>query len=150
VADALRDEDTGLLNEAYLRAALPNRVATARRVLRPISIAVVALEDEALATSLSYALQDSLRESDTACRLDDGRFVLLLEDTPEDGAVWTIERTRRLLAAQGGGTTLWGGVASYPAHALEADALLAGAEAALDAAKQWPGSRIEVAVPTGP
>ena len=149
MADALRDDDTGLLNEAYLRAALPNRVATARRVLRPISVAVVALEDEGLATGLSYALQDSLRESDTACRLDDGRFVLLLEDTPEDGAVWTLERTRRLLVDQGHGTTLWAGVASYPAHALEADALLASAEAALEAARQWPGSRIEVAVHTG-
>lgn len=150
MADALRDDDTGLLNEAYLRAALPNRVATARRVLRPISIAVVTLADEDLATALSYALQDSLRESDTACRLEDGRFVLLLEDTPEDGAVWTLERTRRILADQGHRTTLWAGVASYPAHALEADALLAGAEAALGAARQWPTSRIEVAASTAP
>jgi hypothetical protein len=34
--DALRDPDSGLLNGDYFRAALPHRVATARRVLRPL------------------------------------------------------------------------------------------------------------------
>ncbi|MCU1377699.1 MAG: hypothetical protein JWN29_682, partial [Acidimicrobiales bacterium] len=42
----------------------------------------------------------------------------------------------------------WGGVASYPAHALEAADLLVLAEAALDAARQWADGRIEVATPT--
>lgn len=146
MTDGLRDETTGLLSEAYLRVALPNRVATARRVLRPISVAVLAVGSERAVTAVSYALQDALRESDTVCRLDDGRFVVLLEDTPEDGAVWTLERTRRLLVEHGEQGVLWAGVASYPAHALEPDDLLAAAEAALAAARQWPTSRIEVAV----
>ena len=145
MADGIRDEESGLLNEAYLLAALPNRVATARRVLRPISVAVLALAGDDGVVALATALQDALRESDTACRKDDGRFVLLLEDTPEDGAVWTIERTRRLLGTQGVHVTLWAGVASYPAHSLDATELLTLAEQALVAAKEWGASRIEVA-----
>jgi len=145
VADALRDADSGLLNHDYFRAALPNRVATARRVLRPISVGVLELSELDVTPVVAYALQDTLRESDTACRLEDGRFAVLLEDTPEDGAVWTLERLRRLLGEQGVDVVLWGGVASYPAHALEAADLLALAEAALESARAWAEGRIEVA-----
>ena len=143
--DALRDADTGLLNEDYFRAALPNRVATARRVLRPISIAILALDPEESSPGVAYALQDTLRDSDTACRLGDGRFALLLEDTPEDGAVLTLERLQTLLAEQGLDARLWAGVAAYPAHALEADELLTLAEAALEAARRTEGGCIVVA-----
>jgi GGDEF domain-containing protein len=147
VHDALRDDASGLLNEAYFRAALPNRVATARRVLRPISIAVIAVDLDEATPAVAYAMLDTLRESDTACRLADGRFALLLEDTPDDGAVWTIERVRRLLAEQHVDARLWAGLASYPAHALEAADLLELAEGALAHAREWDSSRIEVATP---
>jgi GGDEF domain-containing protein len=147
VPDALRDAHSGLLNDDYFRAALPNRVATARRVLRPISVGVLAMSDDNATATVAYALQETLRESDTACRLLDGRLAVLLEDTPEDGAVWTLERLRRLLGEQGAGITLWGGVASYPAHALEAADLLALADAALESARHWVDGRIEVASP---
>ena len=143
--DALRDAQSGLLNEDYFRAALPNRVATARRVLRPISVGLIAFSDPETTPAVAYALQDTLRESDTACRLDDGRLAVLLEDTPEDGAVWTLERLRRLLGEQGVDVVLWGGVAAYPAHALEAGDLLALAEAALEAARADADGRIAVA-----
>ena len=145
--DALRDAQSGLLNEDYFRAALPNRVATARRVLRPISVGLIAFSDPETTPAVAYALQDTLRESDTACRLDDGRLAVLLEDTPEDGAVWTLERLRRLLGEQGVDVVLWGGVAAYPAHALEAGDLLDLAEAALQVAREAPEGRIAVAPP---
>ena len=147
-SDPLRDAETGLLNEAYFRAALPNRVATARRVLRPISIVLVKLSDATAAAQVAHGLLDTLRESDSACRLDDGCIALVLEDTPENGAVWTMERLRRLLADQGSSVIVWAGVASYPAHALEAPDLLRLAEGALADACQWTDqSRIEVALP---
>lgn len=145
MADALRDLDTGLLNDDYFRAALPNRVATARRVLRPISVVVLAVDPEEAVPAVGYALLDTLRDSDTACRLDDGRFALLLEDTPEDGAVWTLQRLRQLLAGQGVAVQLWGGVAAYPAHALEPGDLLALAEGALESARRGEEGRVEVA-----
>ena len=145
--DTLRDAASGLLNEDYFHAALPNRVATARRVLRPISIAVLMVDDETATPTVAQALLAMLRESDTACRMGDGRFVLLLEDTPEDGAVWTVERVRRLLGEQAPGVTMWAGLASYPAHALEAADLVALAETALAIAHTFGASRIEVAPP---
>ena len=144
---SLHESESGLLNEEYFRAALPNRVATARRVLRPISVVLARLSEPAHARRVALALLDTLRESDTACRLDDGGFALILEDTPENGAVWTIERLRRLLGEQGTEVIVWAGVAAYPAHALEAPKLVALAEQALADAQQWNQSRIEVALP---
>jgi GGDEF domain-containing protein len=146
VPDALRDADSGLLNEAYLRAALPNRVATARRALRPLSLGLVVIDEQA-ATQLTFALLDTLRESDTACRMNDGGFAVLLEDTPDSGAAWTIERVRRLLVEQGIESPMWAGIASYPAHALEAHDLLRLAVLALHDAQLWDTSRIEIALP---
>ena len=144
---SLHEPESGLLNEEYFKAALPNRVATARRVLRPISVVLARIGSPQYARQVAYALLDTLRESDTACRLDDGGFALILEDTPENGAVWTIERLRRLLAEQGIEVIVWAGVASYPAHALEAPSLVSLAEGALVAAEEWKQSRIEVALP---
>ena len=155
-SDPLRDPDTGLYNEAFFRASLPTRVAMARRLLRPISVTLVALGDGAgvpgrcspdTARRVAYGLLDSLRESDTPCRLDDGGFAVILEDTPENGAVWTVERVRRRLGEQGDGQTLWAGVACYPAHAFDAQKIMAQAEAALVTARDWRQDRIEVAAP---
>ena len=144
--DALRDADSGLLNEAYLLATLPNRVAISRRALRPLSVGLIYI-DAVAATQLTYALLDTLRESDTACRMDDGSFAVLLEDTPDSGAAWTIERVRRLLTDQGIETPMWAGIASYPAHALEADDLMRLTVLALHDAQLWDSSRIEIALP---
>ena len=147
MTDSLHDPETGLLSGPYFRATLPHRVATARRVLRPISIVLVRLGHGDVARQVAFALLDTLRESDTACRLDERSFALILEDTPENGAVWTVERLRRLLLEQGTDVIVWAGVASYPAHALEAVELLELAEKALAQAREWSQSRIEVALP---
>ena len=115
--DALHDPDSGLLNEATTSAPpCPTGWPRARRVLRPLSIALLSLRRprrpahaarRELAEQVSYGLLETLRESDTPCRLDDGSFGVLLEDTPESGAVWTVERLRRLLADQGIELTVW-------------------------------------------
>ena len=87
----------------------------------------------------------TIRDADTACRMLDGRFGLVLEDTPENGAIWTVERIRRHLAGVNTGMTLWAGVACYPAHAFDAGEILAQADRALHAAREWRQDRIEVA-----
>jgi GGDEF domain-containing protein len=143
VSETLRDTDSGLLNEAYFRAALPNRVATARRTLRPTSIAVLDVDGES--GTVAQVLLDLLRESDTACQLENGQYVLVLEDTPEDGAVWIVERIRRVLGEHSPAVPTWAGVASYPAHALEAEELLTLAGTALTTARQSVTPRVEVA-----
>ena len=95
---------------------------------------------------VTEALAETLRDADTACRLADGRYALILEDTPENGAIWTVERLRRDLSGSGGeASTLWAGVACYPAHAFDTEEMLRQAEAALTAAREWRQDRIEVA-----
>ena len=153
---ALNDPESGLLNGDYFRASVPNRVATARRLLRPLSVVLMMTGDSSArparctpeeARIIAETLLRTLRESDIPCRLEDGGFGLILEDTPENGAVWTIERLRRLLVDQGVDLTIWAGIAAYPAHALEANELLQKAQQALAHALEWAQSRIEVAIP---
>ena len=97
------------------------------------------------AVLVSETINDTLREADTACRLLDGRFALVLEDTSENGAIWTVERIRRNLVEAQQGLTLRAGIACYPAHAFGSTELLLRASDALIAARDWNQDRIEVA-----
>lgn len=151
--EALIDPVTGLYGERFFEVTLTNRVAAARRHLRPVAVVLVEVaagvkDGEPVAADaalVSTHVKATLREADTACYLDDARFGLVLEDTPENGAVWTVERVRRALNVDRKDLTLWAGVACYPAHAFDAGELLGRATAALHAAKEWRQDRIEVA-----
>ncbi len=149
----LTDPLTGLFGEEYFSASVDSRVASARRHLQPVTVvlieAVIGLAhgtpSPADPVRLSRTLSETLREADTACRLIDGRFALVLEDTPENGAIWTVERFRRQIVTEIDDITVWAGVAGYPAHAFDADTVVRLAEQALHAARDWGRDRIEVA-----
>ncbi len=105
--DPLTDAHTGLFSESFFLVALESRVAAARRHLRPVAAVIMQVMDglpaseprPADARMVAAAIKETLREADTACRLRNGDFALLLEDTPENGAIWTVERIRRQLMA---------------------------------------------------
>jgi GGDEF domain-containing protein len=145
------DPETGLLGEAYFTLTLDSRVAAAKRHLRPVAVVLVEVADPdggvVDVPGVAALLMGTLRAADIACRLDGSGccFGILLEDTPENGAVWSVERFRRAMAGAGGGTILRAGIACYPAHAFDADELRSRAADALDAARQWRQDRIEVA-----
>ena len=149
----LTDDATGLFNEQFFRVSLDTRVSAARRHLRPVAIVLVQVSQgvregapQPVSPDLvAEGVRSTLRDADTACRLDDGRFALILEDTPENGAIWTVERVRRALAVVRPGQTLWAGIACYPAHAFDAWELYERASKALEAAREWHQDRIEVA-----
>ena len=149
----LTDPLTGLFNHEYFLVALDSRIAAARRHLRPVAVALLQVVDgregddrpPADPVVVADALRETLRESDTATRLTDGRFGVVLEDTPENGAIWTMERIRRCLAENHPSLTLWAGVACYPAHAFDVGAIIDRADVALTAAQDWHQDRIEVA-----
>ncbi len=151
--EGLTDQLTGLFNHDYFLVSLDSRIAAARRHLRPVAIALVDVrlgrdgDERPLAdpNEVADALRSTLRESDTATRLRDGRFGVVLEDTPENGAIWTMERLRRDLANSNPELTMWAGVACYPAHAFDVAALISRADKALNAAHDWNQDRIEVA-----
>lgn len=139
----------GMLDEAMLGPTLRGRIAVARRALRPLSLIHVEVAAGELPGAgdefVVSVLGGTLRESDACGRRADGVYVLILEETGEDGAVWTAERLRRKLAATAGDRRFSAGVASYPSHGLEAEVLHAKADAALAAAREWHRDRIEVA-----
>lgn len=149
----LLDHESKLFSEAYFDVALDARLAAAKRHLRPVSIALIEMTEGTGGGRTRIppargadAIRDTLRDADTACRLSGGMFALILEDTPENGAVWTVERIRRNLISRFGPHTMWAGVACYPAHAFSPAELLLQARAALSAAKDWNQDRIEVAI----
>jgi diguanylate cyclase (GGDEF)-like protein len=150
-----QDGTTGLFNEAYFRVAVETRITAARRQLRPVAVVILEVRDgngddhqPADALAVATVVRRTLRDADTACRLEDGRVAMVLEDTPEDGAIWAVERLRRALnatAATGKTQMRWAGIACYPAHAFDAKEALAKAERAFLLAREWKQDRIEVA-----
>ena len=151
---AITDPNTGLYTETYFRAAVEARVAAARRHLRPVAVVLIEVTKAEEGESRTQAdpkivadyVSATLRESDTAFRTSKGLYALVLEDTPENGAVWTVERIRRRMAEENENLTLWAGIACYPAHAFEVRDLVGKASEALEAATEWHQDRIEVAV----
>lgn len=150
----LTDQDSQLFSEAYFRVALDARIASARRHLRPVAIALIDVYEGLASTGAAPAhpgraadsIRETVRDADTACRLADGTFAIILEDTPENGAVWTVERVRRNLVSRFGSHTMWAGVACYPAHAFSSEELMEQARLALESAREWKQDRIEVAI----
>jgi diguanylate cyclase (GGDEF)-like protein len=152
---AYLDRTTGLLDARYFEPALQSRVAAARRLLRPVSVVLLHVERDpstsrsardAVMRSFAAVLSSTLREADTACRLEGDRFALILEDTPEGGGVWAAERIRAGFARDGGPVQLLSaGVAAYPSHALDAEDLLDRAERALGRARANGRGQVEIA-----
>lgn len=151
--DALTDNATGLFSEGYFTVALEARIAAARRNLKPVAVVLMEVIEglqsgrpqPADPSHVARHITETIREADTACRLMDGGYALVLEDTSETGAIWTVERVRRRLAEAEPGLTVWAGVACYPAHGFTTDEILDRADLALDMAREWRQDRIEVA-----
>lgn len=143
------DHVTGFPDGRFFDVAVEGRVAAARRHLWPVSIVLVQLgfdpestSEEARDRSLrdfANLMRQTLREADIACRLDATVFGLILEDTSEEGGVWTAERLQ--IALSHDVTTikrLVAGVAAYPTHGLFAKDVMIRAQAALKRASSTP------------
>ena len=148
----LADPATGLLGERYFIITLEARVAAARRHLRPLALILLeAVHDPTGsapsidATIAADVVRETLRDADTLCRLHNGRYAILLEDTPENGAIWTVERIRRRLGEQLDDVTVWAGIACYPANGFDGPEVLDRAREALEQAREWRQDRTEVA-----
>jgi hypothetical protein len=153
VDTSLLDPGSRLFAEPFFLATVSWRLVACRRVLRPLALALLevvdGLPDGPVRPSdpqvVTAMVRATLRTSDLAARMSDGTYGLMLEDTPEDGAVWAVERLRRSLATRPGARSVRAGIACYPGQALTALDLVGGARAALATAREWPQDRIEVA-----
>jgi len=143
-------DQTPLLPGDYFEIAVRSRVMAARRFLKPLAVirlSVTGSDGEGLTGNdeVTNLFATTLRECDTACILSDSEIGLVLEDTPENGAVWVVERLRRAMPEQLE-CRMRAGVACYPAHAMDANELLDQVDLALERAAEWTQDRIEVAL----
>ncbi len=150
---AATDALTGLPNARALRDSLKRMIAQAARAQSTLSAILCDLDhfkqvndvyghdkgDVALAAAAA-ALRTGLRESDIAGRYGGEEFLLLLPDTPLDGAIRVAEKLREELmhvtipgVAQE--LTASFGVACFPGDAADPDALVRVADRALYAGK---------------
>lgn len=150
---AATDVLTGLPNARSLRENLVRMVAQSARSNLPLSAVLCDLDhfkqindvyghekgDQALAAA-SAALRSALRESDLAGRYGGEEFLILLPDTPLDGAVVLAEKLRdevALVTVPGVDRAITAsfGVASFPDDTPDGDMLVRMADRALYAAK---------------
>ena len=136
---SVNDEITGLRSEAYFMAAASDRIDAARRYLRPVALMLLDIDPNGIGavspSDTGETLSSTLREADIICRRTDSTYAVLLEDTPETGALIVAERLRPALRGKLGDVVVHAGIACYPAHGLDLEAIWSLAEAALDAAQ---------------
>lgn len=154
--DDITDPETGVFTQIFFDASLGKRISAARRGLRPLTVAMVEVVERVGEPDMAHTnpkpvadiLVETLREADTVARMDSGIFAVLLEDTPENGAIWTLERIRRRISEDLPGCTVRAGMSCYPAYAFDAVQLTEQSLGALDAAREWRQDRIEVTTAT--
>ena len=147
---------TGCLTKQHGLDLIGAELHRARRSKQPVSLIFVDLDhfkqlndryghplgDEVL-SSVGAAMKDALRASDLRCRYGGDEFVVLLPETPLDGATHVAEGLRRTLSRQAvpwrGGSvfvTASLGVSALTPGELDAGELLARADAAMYRAKR--------------
>jgi diguanylate cyclase (GGDEF)-like protein len=154
---AITDELTGLYNYRELQARLTQELDRAVRYESPLSILMIDADgfkgyndehghiagDRALA-ALGEILRTSVREVDFVARYGGEEFTVILPETDAAGAFVVAEKIREAVDGhefpdEHGrpccGLTVSVGVASYPAHAVDKEALLREADSALYRAK---------------
>ncbi|KQV33838.1 diguanylate cyclase [Massilia sp. Root335] len=161
------DPLTGLFNRRHFDAALKRELARARRKDVPVSLVLVDIDHfkrvndeyghavgDAVLRTIAQQLRLGIREGDIACRYGGEEMVLLLPECTAFDAGARAEAIRIALGsikpnAEGEGPeriTASFGVAAYPVHAEDAEALFWAADKALYRAKEQGRDRVA----TGP
>src|SRR3954449_6649621 len=152
LADAARtDALTGLLNRRGFQELMEVETERALRSSRPLAIIVGDLDHfKHLNDRFGHAAGDlalrrfgeiassASRRIDAVARIGGEEFALLLPDTEQHAAYLLAERLRRAVKEPGADGELPSvsfGVASFPSHAADAEALMHAADQALYAAK---------------
>jgi diguanylate cyclase (GGDEF)-like protein len=162
---ALHDALTGLPNRTLLRDRVHQATLAARRDRRPLALLVMDLDQfkevndtlgheagDILLQQMSARLQNAIRASDTVARLGGDEFAVLLPIVHRAGATRVALKLLEAieppipLAEHGVEIRLSIGIALYPDHGEDAEALLRRADVAMYAAKHR-GSGFQVYEP---
>lgn len=158
---ATRDPLTGLFNRRYMEEALAREIKRAARQGASLSLLMIDLDHfkqlndqfghdcgDAVLKGLGETILLHSREDDIACRYGGEEIVLVLPNTPVEGAVAKAQqlrsKIRKLIALtkQRRAITASIGVAGYPQDGMNAEALLKSADLAMYAAKQMGRDRV--------
>jgi diguanylate cyclase (GGDEF)-like protein len=164
-----RDALTGLYNHAYFQETLAREISRSKRHEHELGLTLVDIDHfKEINEDLGHAAGDavlkrmaeilrgehadgdnafSLRDHDIAARYGADEFVLLLPETHKGGAAVTAERLRACVEKHDFGpdfprVTVSIGIAAFPEDGTERAALVAAADAALQAAKKCGRSRV--------
>lgn len=164
---ATTDGLTGCFNKRYFNDELKQRMQAAQRFGRKLSLIIVDLDHfktvndtyghhtgDVVIQELGQILRRLKRETDVVSRFGGEEFCLLCEETTSEGAFLLAERVRQELEHTAFETDLGSlrvtaslGLATYPEHGKDKQALFAAADRALYAAKH--NGRNQVAAPAG-
>jgi diguanylate cyclase (GGDEF)-like protein len=155
---SVTDQLTGLYNRRRLSEVLANEVLRSRRHQHAFSLLVMDVDNfkkfndahghlagDRVLASVADVLRETTREIDTPARYGGEEFVVVLPETDMEAAVEVAERIRLLLASrifEGGRVTISIGVAEFPEHGSDPEALIAAADAALYRAKDEGRNRV--------
>lgn len=148
---AMRDPLTGVFNRRFLAESLTKEIAHAMRESRTISIVMLDVDhfkkindtyghqcgDEALQNLANFLVENS-RQGDIVCRYGGEEFAILMPQASAQGAYERAETWRREFSAtplnfsnQTARVTFSAGVANFPKHGADGEALLQAADSAL-------------------
>jgi len=152
----ITDPLTTLLNRRFLQELLPRELLRAKRNGHPLAVIMIDLDHfkrindtfghgagDLVLKELGGLLKSTIRGSDVACRYGGEEFALILPEATPDGARRRAEDIRTLMKGLElnyrdrplGKITASLGVAMFPDHAEEANALMRAADEALYEAK---------------
>lgn len=107
---SVSDELTGCFNRAHAFATLDTELRRARRNRRPLSIVMLDVDDfkrvnddhghlcgDAVLAAIGDTLRRTLRSSDVKCRYGGDEFLVILPETPIDGAEQVADHLRRAM-----------------------------------------------------
>lgn len=154
------DELTGLLSAKAFRSRLVDEVSRSRRAQRPLTLAILTLDDLAaveashgfsaadkLLTGTARALTQALRQHDLVARTGNHEFAILLPETTAPDAEPAMQRILSALEGMGNGTMSAAngsvGVTAWQAG-MTAEGLLAAARGAAVQAHRQGGGQIFV------
>ena len=158
---AIRDPLTGLFNRRYMEEALSRELKRAERYRAPLSILMIDLDHfKLLNDQFGHACGDAVlkglggtilwhsREDDIACRYGGEEILVVLPNTPMEGALVKAQQIRSHIKKLAGLTkyrrqiTASIGIASYPQDGLNVAALVKSADDAMYTAKRLGRNRV--------
>jgi diguanylate cyclase (GGDEF)-like protein len=169
---AITDELTGLYNYRYLQQRLDEEIERARRYHKDLSLLMIDADDfknfndsfghlagDTALADLAQVLQRCVREVDVVTRYGGEEFSVILPETDAAGAFVVAEKIREAVSrfefadAEGERVahfTVSVGLATYPAHARDKEAILRFSDDALYRAKNGGKNRVRSPMPQRP